>query len=73
MKTKEQLQKLTNKKIISIPFWINQKNYFYIDDKKELREKLGFSTSDFLVGSFQRDTEGHDLKSPKLIKGPDFI
>ena len=73
LKTKEQLQKLTNKKIISIPFWINQKNYFYIDDKKELREKLGFSTSDFLVGSFQRDTEGHDLKSPKLIKGPDIF
>jgi len=23
------------------------------------------------VGSFQRDTEGHDLKSPKLEKGPD--
>ncbi len=73
LKTKEQLQKLTNKKIISIPFWINQKNYFYIDNKKELREKLGFSTSDFLVGSFQRDTEGHDLKSPKLIKGPDIF
>lgn len=73
LKTKEQLQKLTNKKIISIPFWINQKNYFYIDDKKELREKLGFSTSDYLVGSFQRDTEGHDLKSPKLIKGPDIF
>jgi len=73
LKTKEQLQKLTNKKIISIPFWINQKNYFYKDDKKELREKLGFSTSDFLVGSFQRDTEGHDLKSPKLIKGPDIF
>jgi glycosyltransferase involved in cell wall biosynthesis len=72
-KTKEQLKKLTDKEIISIPFWINQENYFYIDGKKELREKLGFSTSDFLVGSFQRDTEGHDLKSPKLIKGPDIF
>ena len=26
-----------------------------------------------MVGSFQRDTEGHDLKSPKLIKGPDIF
>jgi len=26
-----------------------------------------------LVGSFQRDTEGHDLKSPKLEKGPDRL
>ena len=27
----------------------------------------------FLVGSFQRDTEGHDLISPKLEKGPDLL
>ena len=26
-----------------------------------------------MVGSFQRDTEGHDLLSPKLIKGPDIF
>ena len=26
-----------------------------------------------LVGSFQRDTEGSDLISPKLIKGPDIF
>ena len=25
----------------------------------------------FLIGSFQRDTEGSDLISPKLSKGPD--
>ena len=25
------------------------------------------------MGSFQRDTEGHDLVSPKLIKGPDIF
>ena len=28
---------------------------------------------DFVLGSFQRDTEGSDLKSPKLIKGPDRL
>ena len=26
-----------------------------------------------MVGSFQRDTEGDDLMSPKLIKGPDIF
>ena len=26
-----------------------------------------------MIGSFQRDTEGKDLKSPKLIKGPDIF
>ena len=27
----------------------------------------------FCCGSFQRDTESKDLKSPKLIKGPDIF
>ena len=26
-----------------------------------------------LIGSFQRDTEGYDLKTPKLSKGPDIF
>jgi Glycosyltransferase len=32
---------------------------------------MGFNDNEFLIGSFQRDTEGSDLVSPKLIKGPD--
>lgn len=27
----------------------------------------------YLIGSFQRDTEGNDLRSPKLVKGPDVF
>ena len=73
LKTKDQLKKLTDKKITSIPFWINQENWFYIDDKKSIRYSLGFKEDDYLVGSFQRDTEGKDLKTPKLIKGPDIF
>ena len=73
LKTKKQLEKLTDKKITSIPFWINQKNFYYIENKDRLREKFGFKTNQYLVGSFQRDTESSDLKSPKLIKGPDIF
>jgi len=72
-KTKHQLRQLTDKQIISIPFWINQKNWFYIEDKVKLKESLGFKQDMYLVGSFQRDTEGGDLTSPKLIKGPDIF
>ncbi len=72
-KTKNQLKQLTDKKITSIPLWINQSNYFYIQDKDLLRNKFGFNKNDYLIGSFQRDTEGSDLKSPKLIKGPDIF
>ena len=67
LKTKDQLKKLTNKKIISIPFWVNQENLFYIEDKNKLRKKYGFFDDDYIIGSFQRDTEGKDLVSPKLI------
>ena len=70
-KSKKQIQEITNKKIISIPFWINEKIFYEIKEKEHLRNKFGLSNKDFVIGSFQRDTEGSDLKSPKLIKGPD--
>ncbi len=73
LKTKKQLATLSEKKITSIPFWINQDNWFHIEDKKKLRHELNFQNDDYLVGSFQRDTEGSDLSSPKLIKGPDIF
>ncbi len=72
-KTRESLKKLTNKKITSIPFWINQNNWFHIENKTSLRDEFGINQKKFLLGSFQRDTEGHDLISPKLIKGPDIF
>ena len=43
-----------------------------LNNKNELRNKYGFNFNDFVIGSFQRDTEGKDLTSPKLIKGPDI-
>ena len=70
-KTKLEIEKLTNKKIFYIPFWVNENIWFAIENKKSLRDKYKIPSSSFVIGSFQRDTEGSDLKSPKLIKGPD--
>ena len=67
----KQLKNFTDKKINSIPFWIDNKKYFEIDDKSNLRKKYQIPKEKFVVGSFQRDTEGEDLISPKLSKGPD--
>ena len=39
-KTKEQLEQLTNKEVFSIPFWINQENLFYIEEKSALRKSM---------------------------------
>lgn len=70
-KTLNQVKKLTNKPIAKIPFWVNQNIWFPISTKNELKQKYGFDKETYLIGSFQRDTEGKDLISPKLSKGPD--
>ena len=70
-KTEEQVRALTDKDIETIPFWINQNIFYEIKNKNILRSKFNLNTESFIVGSFQRDTEGKDLISPKLSKGPD--
>ena len=71
--TKKILEQITEKPIYYLPFWVNQNVWFFISDKTNLRKKYNFQADDFLIGSFQRDTEGSDLKSPKLVKGPDIF
>jgi len=73
LKTKKELEKLTDKEIIYIPFWSDQNTWFKIHDKDNLRNKYGLPLDAYIIGSFQRDTEGSDSKSPKLIKGPDRL
>ena len=72
LKTREQVKSLSHKPVVSIPFWVNN-NLWNEDTPTINREDLGISNDVFLIGSFQRDTEGHDLKSPKLEKGPDLF
>ena len=38
-----------------------------------ISKKYDLPVDAYILGSFQRDTEGSDLKSPKLIKGPDRL
>tara|TARA_R110000744_G_scaffold63869_3_gene131399 strand:- start:6544 stop:7455 length:912 start_codon:yes stop_codon:yes gene_type:complete len=72
-KTMEQLRTITKKDIFVHPFWVNQNIWFEIPDKNAVRIETGLPLEKNLIGSFQRDTEGHDLKSPKLSKGPDIF
>jgi len=71
-KTASLLSQLTKKNIVTIPYWLNDK-LWYTEDKQKAREYLGLDTGMFYVGSFQRDTEGSDLITPKLEKGPDLF
>ena len=60
-------------KIHVIPYWYNEKLWTENKDKLGLREKFSIPKDKFVIGSFQRDTEGSDLKTPKLSKGPDIF
>lgn len=74
-RTLDFIRPLTQKPIHLIPYWANQKIWrMSTDDKHALRKKYGLPEYDsYIIGSFQRDTEGHDLISPKLEKGPDIL
>lgn len=71
--TREQIREYTDKPVFVQPFWANQHMWYEMTNKHELREELGLPKDAYIVGSFQRDTEGHDLISPKLEKGPDQL
>ena len=72
-KTMEQLNKITKKEILYEPYWINPDNWFQIKNKESLRSQFEISDSIFTIGSFQRDSEGHNPNLPKLSKGPDRL
>lgn len=74
LRTADDLSKYTSKPITPLTFWVNDNIWFESEHHvDELRKKHNLPLGKILVGSFQRDTEGHDLRSPKLVKGPDLF
>jgi glycosyltransferase involved in cell wall biosynthesis len=71
-KTKEFISSLTYKPIFVLGYWYDEKKWHHAS-RAECRNLLNLPEDSFVVGSFQRDTEGHDLISPKLEKGPDRL
>jgi glycosyltransferase involved in cell wall biosynthesis len=71
-KTEYFLKQITKKKIKVMSYWLNDKLWIS-EDKQSTQKKLGLDNNNFYIGSFQRDTEGSDLITPKLEKGPDIF
>jgi len=71
-KTKNFIEQHTGKPVKILTYWCNEK-LFKPHNKIECKKQFGIPLDKFIVGSFQRDTEGHDLKTPKLEKGPDIF
>lgn len=74
-RTADFIRSFTDKPIVVVPYWVNVDLWVkrQSDDRLKTREKFNLPKDAFVVGSFQRDTEGHDLKSPKIEKGPDLF
>lgn len=62
---------------ILVPYLIDFQTFRPLfTDKKEkaqVRYSLGIPKNAYVIGSFQRDTEGADLVTPKYVKGPDIL
>lgn len=67
------IRPLTSKPIHTINYWANQRIWRPTGTKDDLRKRYGLPADGYIAGSFQRDTEGSDLISPKLEKGPDIL
>jgi glycosyltransferase involved in cell wall biosynthesis len=55
-----------------LPYWIDEKQFFEIEQKDKIRKRFDLPVDKILIGSFQRDTEV-DLVTPKYEKGPDLF
>jgi len=77
MHTFKFIEQLTSKPIHFIPYWANQLIWRPTGTREELRLKHNLPIDKYLVGSFQRDTEGAGIPlnvfEPKLEKGPDIL
>ena len=70
-KTALLVRQLTQKPIFIIPYWYDKSKWEEYN-LIESRKNLDLPTDKFIIGSFQRDTEG-DSGLPKLEKGPDIF
>lgn len=67
------LMKIPN---LYIPYGVDHSTFNKICDPEQietLRSEYNLPIDKYLIGSFQRDTEGIDLVTPKYIKGPDVF
>ena len=58
---------------VHIPYTIDPGLFFPIEDKAGLRREFGIPGEAYVIANFHRDTEGADLKMPKVQKNPEFM
>lgn len=76
---KDLLSRYVSKPIVKKQLWINTNDWYQLDQqlysKDKLRNTFNLPKDKYLIGSFQKDTEGASIANktylPKLEKGPD--
>ena len=58
---------------VHIPYTIDPGLFFPIEDKAALRREFGIPEKAYVIANFHRDTEGADLRIPKVQKNPEFM
>ena len=71
-KTASLVKQITSKPIFIVPYWYHGETWKTSFTKEEARNRLNLPQQDYIIGSFQRDTEGQS-GMPKLEKGPDIF
>lgn len=71
-RTKAELKEMTRNPVYLMPYWVDM-DFWQGRNYDMSRKSLGISDDQFIIGSFQRDTEGHGDRIPKTEKGPDTL
>jgi len=59
--------------VIQAPYTVDRNIFRPLPERSGIRRSLGLSDNDFVIGNFHRDSEGENLRKPKLQKGPDIF
>lgn len=59
--------------VARVPYCVDPDIFRPLANRTEIRRSLGLADDAFVIGNFHRDSEGADLRKPKLQKGPDIF
>jgi len=70
-----QLESMGRRSVL-VPYTVDTNVFRPLPDReglRALRRRWGIPPGAYVLANFHRDTEGGDLRSPKLVKGPDVL
>lgn len=65
--------RLLNLPAIQAPYTVDSEVFRPLPGREEIRRGLGLGDEAFVIGNFHRDSEGADVRKPKMQKGPDIL